>query len=516
MGLSAGKPLLPISIREVRRHWLVFVGFYAILTNLPFWAVSHYLRVEQTGWFCLEYACVGLLALALPQSISTALLLFIVVADVLCAVSQSYYISPLDCLKSSVSFLRGVPEYRLLQVCAIVVLVLIITAVAREVSARVPDGTWRFKAASTLCLFMFIVISADSVRIRHETGLWPNPFKLEAPADAVKVSYYENPRLSRVPVAIMIRNEVRFAALGQVIRASKSDTAPIKSAASEAQLSAALNVGTTREEAPNVILILVESWGLASDHSLRDALAAPYNRADLLARYRVSLGTVPFYGATLSGEARELCGSRMGFHLLEATESELGGCLPHRLAKEGYSTVAVHGMEGHFFHREDWYPTVGFEDAWFGDRLRHEGLPDCPGAFTGTCDGSISEWIAGRLESQDKTPEFVYWVTLNSHIPVPVPPSLAAPASCLVWAGNTLEDAICPWYQLVFNVHDSVYRLAMGKLARPTVFIVVGDHAPPFADPALRNRFSSSVVPYVVLTPRPQSNYQLRAATAEQ
>jgi hypothetical protein len=41
----------------------------------------------------------------------------------------------------------------------------------------------------------------------------------------------------------------------------------------------------------------------------------------------------------------------------------------------------------------------------------------------------------------------------------------------------------------------------MRTLARPTIFILVGDHAPPFADPRLRSEFSASQVPYVMLTP---------------
>jgi hypothetical protein len=34
------------------------------------------------------------------------------------------------------------------------------------------------------------------------------------------------------------------------------------------------------------------------------------------------------------------------------------------------------------------------------------------------------------------------------------------------------------------------------------MFIVVGDHAPPFIDPALHNRFSTEQVPYLILVPR--------------
>jgi len=65
---------------------------------------------------------------------------------------------------------------------------------------------------------------------------------------------------------------------------------------------------------------------------------------------------------------------------------------------------------------------------------------------------------------------------------------------------------LCSWYQLVVNVHRSVAQLATGNLPRPTVFVIVGDHAPPFGDLARRERFSQTDVPYVILLPRSDRN----------
>jgi len=74
-------------------------------------------------------------------------------------------------------------------------------------------------------------------------------------------------------------------------------------------------------------------------------------------------------------------------------------------------------------------------------------------------------------------------------------------ASCSISPRLSGQPPLCSWYQLIANVHSSVARLAIGQLARPTVFIIVGDHAPPFSDPELRSQFSSSEVPYILLTP---------------
>jgi phosphoglycerol transferase MdoB-like AlkP superfamily enzyme len=129
----------------------------------------------------------------------------------------------------------------------------------------------------------------------------------------------------------------------------------------------------------------------------------------------------------------------------------------------------------------------------------------CPGAFIGTCDAAIARWIGQRLEVRKENPDFMYWVTLNSHLPVPTPSPLRTPVPCSITPFTSQQPALCSWYQLIANVHQAVSALAMTDLARPTVFVIVGDHAPPFANLALRSQFSSSVVPYVLLIPRPET-----------
>jgi phosphoglycerol transferase MdoB-like AlkP superfamily enzyme len=242
------------------------------------------------------------------------------------------------------------------------------------------------------------------------------------------------------------------------------------------------------------------------DPPLNEALVAPYLQPNVNARYEVIQGSVPFHGPTIPGEGRELCGSAIGFHLLTAPAADLRSCLPTRLAALGYDTIAVHGMSGHMFNRSTWYSTIGFRERWFHEQLQQQGLPDCTGVFTGTCDADIAAWIGRRLEEDSSRPKFVHWMTLNSHLPVPVPSYLTNGAPCLASIGLQPNSPLCSWYQLVANVHRSVAQLAAGPLSRSTVFVIVGDHAPPFGDPVLHSRFSQSDVPYVVLLPRAQRN----------
>ena len=141
----------------------------------------------------------------------------------------------------------------------------------------------------------------------------------------------------------------------------------------------------------------------------------------------------------------------------------------------------------------------------FREQLRQEGLPSCPGAVTGICDTAIAAWIGNRLERPAPDPALMYWVTLNSHLPVPTPVPIESVVPCSALPLPSQSPALCSWTELELNVHQSIAALASRDLPRPTVFIIVGDHAPPFSDPNLRQQFSRSVVPYILLTPASRS-----------
>lgn len=480
----------------------LFVAFYTIFANLPFWTASPLLGLLRNGFFCLDYVVVGLLALFLPRVASGILLFLVIAADLVCGVSQTFYLSPAECLRNS-NFLYLLSGTRVLLVGAVAVLALLVAAIAALFPVAKIRGTDRWIAASCLVAFAALSVSVDFVTVVRGTGKMPNPFRLELPIDSVKSSYFSEVMLSRISVIRLVRNEMKSIVISNKVLASQTEPSFVPSASAMAVRSAGLTMEKGAQEMPNLVLVLVESWGLATDATIRSTLAQPYFQADLLTRYDVLQGTVPFYGSTIPGEARELCDSKIGFYLLKASTQELHECLPDQLAALGYHNISLHGMDGHMFERLKWYKSIGFQEQWFRDQFRQQGLPDCVGAFTGTCDAAVAQWIGRRLDQPDSNPNFVYWVTLNSHLPVPTPAPLPVLASCSLTPLLSQQAAFCSWYQLVANVHRSVVLAAMTELNRPTAFVIVGDHAPGFANPTLRRQFSSEVVPYIVLVPRP-------------
>ncbi len=134
------------------------------------------------------------------------------------------------------------------------------------------------------------------------------------------------------------------------------------------------------------------------------------------------------------------------------------------------------------------------ESKYLSRNWRKRGLPEaCPGAFPGICDTAIPKWVGKEiLLTGSAAPKFVYWVTLNSHIPVPAHANLPPDGICERQPDLQSSSALCSWFRLVRAVHGSVQQLALAPESRPTIFVVVGDHAPPFANPRLRVKFSGN------------------------
>jgi len=487
------------SFRDHRRL-AAFIAFYTVLANIPFWLADHAFAFLHSGCFSIDIVLAGLFALVLPPAASAAILLVCILADILSAICQTYFLTLQACFVDP-RIVQALSPARKLAFAAVCLSALIAAATAAVVSRRIRRPNIRKPAAAWLLAFAAILLAVDCSTIFHTTGHLPNPFgwKIFRAGDEVDPGWSRVPRLTRTPFVRL----VQLVRVNLGIRAGENNASalPVSSAAAAGLQAIAFQPNAAPAAYPNIVLIVVESWGLAADASLNRALTEPYRQPQLLALYDLREGSVPFYGGTVAGEARELCGNRIGLHLLAASSAELSACLPATLARSDYDTTAIHGMDGPMFDRDRWYPTIGFREIRFHDDFRREGLPDCPGAFNGTCDAAIANWLTQRLSQPSARPHFIHWVTLNSHLPVLVPSPVANGALCAADLDMSPGTALCSWYQLVANVHQSIARTASSPLARPTLFIIVGDHAPPFIDPSTRNRFSGTSVPYILLVP---------------
>lgn len=250
----------------------------------------------------------------------------------------------------------------------------------------------------------------------------------------------------------------------------------------------------------HVMIVVVEAMGLPTEATLRARLDAIWTRRDLAQRFEISQGSTTFYNSTTKGEIRELCQRWGDYPEIVAPDP---GCLPATLARRGYRTHAFHGFSPKFFDRDVWYPLIGFEQMSFRDAIEGQGAEHCPNVFPGACDRDIPRLI-GRDLAAAKQPQFVYWLTLNSHLPVVANRELRTEDCRQLGA---VLDGDYPQVCRLFSIWDDT-AAALAEMAGrpdfpPTDILIVGDHMPPFTQQKSRLMFDSAKVPWVLLRYRP-------------
>jgi hypothetical protein len=272
--------------------------------------------------------------------------------------------------------------------------------------------------------------------------------------------------------------------------------APFTSAAGRSGL-AAIATGDR-----HVLMVMVEAMGQPTDPAIRTRLVDLWARPEVRARYQVITGETLFYGSTTNGEMRELCGRWGEYH--EVIERRDSSCLPAALAERGYKTQAWHSFNGTFFDRTTWYPNVGFEEMRFAPELMRDGAHRCPGVFPGACDRDVPRQI-GQALRRAREPQFIYWLTVNTHLPVPTSRALGTEA-CDGFDAALAEDY--PMTCRLMQLWDQSGRALASEIAAAdfpaTDILIVGDHIPPFFDRHHRNQFEPDRVPWILLRPRGQ------------
>jgi hypothetical protein len=248
----------------------------------------------------------------------------------------------------------------------------------------------------------------------------------------------------------------------------------------------------------DVVVVMVESLGYLVDRDSRDAIARPLNDPRITDRYHVNSGRSGYFGSTTSGEMRELCGTQLPY--LEVAADARRNCLPEQLRHRGYSTVAFHGFSSEMFSRREWYPKIGFAEAYFAEDFLSGSARPCGGTFRGACDADLAPWIAKRA-ARLNGPRLIYWLTLNTHVPV-APGEALTDFGCSGGQHQFATGAVCQMAELWHDVFKAVADLALDPSIAPAEILVVGDHAPPLWSKRGRAAFAPGQVAWYRLTPR--------------
>lgn len=245
----------------------------------------------------------------------------------------------------------------------------------------------------------------------------------------------------------------------------------------------------------SVLLILVESMGKPMSPEIGDWLSGRLATPALASRWTLKRDEDAFYGPTVSGELRVLCGLRGSYAGLRPDEEV--GCLPHRWKAAGLQAYGLHGFHLRMFDRRDWWPRLGLTPWKFDPDADPTHRFGCNGTFPGVCDDAVLEQAVALA---DQPSRFVYALTLDTHLPLPPDRRLPNDLAALCVKTHTNDVACQMVAQLGALLDMTAERLA--SLTRPPLVVIAGDHSPPFAVNDSRNAFDSGVVPLFILSPQ--------------
>lgn len=453
--------------RMCQSTWRVHVRqliSFIVLPNLPFLLIRFFIPTSRP-LVSLDYLGIGIIAALLPPGSVLIGVLFVAVfiLDVLKTFAGIYYFSFGDAIREAgnlihVSLWLTLPRGFLLLGTGCLIAWLAIR-VSRKVEPRLMIQTLG------ICFVVFVSLDLAS-------GPFPKHVSI---ADSNLVS------------------EVR----ASYAMLHPGPTPPLASASQ-----AILALAQGEQPPTKIVLIVEEAVGLSKNPAITDTVMSPLLGNDVSTRYYVSRGVVAFEGPTLMGEMREFCQLLGNPEDLFRVSPQVGRtCLPAKLRKAGFRTTAVHGFTEAFFGRNAWYPIVGFEHLIFREELG-TSAGTCGHDFLGSCDPKLSLLIHKMLVSSPANEkDFIYWLTLNSHEPVTEETANGSKLRCEDLPAFGGKD-ICNMVRVQFNTNQAIETLVTASDLPPTLFVIVGDHAPPLMNLSDREQWDQEHVPWIVLKPK--------------
>lgn len=450
-----------------------FVLAYVVLPNLLFWLAAKVFETLPRAALNLDYLLVGAVVSFVGARVAVGVMSMAALADVFRSCGSLYYLSQRDTV-SALQYVRELPAAR-------------VSTIAATTLIAVIGGSWLLvklggREPATRRRALWVV---SLIVLLGSIGVWGGSSSLRFRDSAASSNLCTSASLSmgKAVVQALVRKSDRMS------------PDPIQSATRSAGWL------DSTPESRNLVLVVVESLGQPIDSRWQQLVRRPFENEEIRERYEVEFGEVPFSGATVPAEFRELCGVVSG--ITERPTNEVKeNCLPERLRAAGFTTNFLHGFSSAMFSRSEWIPELGFQRAMFHAELRGAGLSDCGGSFRGTCDQDAAAWIGEQLAANPQGSQFFYLLTVNSHLPIQFDAESSRTLACGTPKAIVEDEASCDLIALVVRAENGVARLALRSGLPQTEFVIVGDHAPPFLTRSRRELFSQTHVPFIRLIPR--------------
>lgn len=436
--------------RLLNRNSLLFALTFVVIPNLPFFLAT-FIFVPERLLVVPFYFAAGMLALFLPRWIGPVLFFGVAAFDLLVLVCRAFFLGPALAIQA-LAYLKNInPQQSLFYVSV----VLIMLAIATLMSFI----TWRYRsnlrsASPTLGFLLLIAFMLFDGRVNHTWSMF-----------------------------------------GQF----NTPPAAFDSARSQNSVTA----DSVAARGTNLFLVIVEGLGAQANPVSKALLSKHFQGQPLLDRFDVTFGTSNYFGSTTGAESRELCG-RWGDYRDYLSSPVYPTCLPNQMKALGYETTSFHGFTPDMFSRGDWHPHIGFQKLEFENELL-AAYPDafphrCGSLFKGLCDTEIAAAVKGELTKADGKKRFVYWLTLNTHVPFVAKENSAM--KCGTPESEIANKTVCQLTELWSDLFEQISVIAADPNLPPTDILIVGDHNTPLFARAARDNFTHGKVAWYYLKDR--------------
>ena len=398
----------------IGRADLRYVVIYLGLPNLFFWLLGEFFYLARP-LFVVDYIAVCIVSPLLIRRNSLLLFGVLFLGDLVFSFAPTYHLDGGDFVLNAYALL--LMNWPIILLSVVVVLTFVVSYIFLLRGYFLLISIINLRQIAIVCFLGLLLLVLDVVNGSNVFTISQGKWHF-VNQNIAGINFYK--------VVLAIENAT-------ITKSKQESVSGVETQGATSLLKNSLGIGSMSSR--KILLVVVESYGSPVSDNLRLRLAEPFERPALKQRYEIRHGEVPFVGSTVSGEIRELCGQRITSPS-NLNQVDFANCLPAILKKDGYETIAIHGFSSRMFGRNIWYPQLGFEKTLFVGDIETVGKTErCGHIFRGVCDSDVIKMIGNELVKSGTKRQFIYWLTLNTHLPVAFDTSLEKELNCVDMLG---------------------------------------------------------------------------------
>jgi len=249
----------------------------------------------------------------------------------------------------------------------------------------------------------------------------------------------------------------------------------------------------------NQMIIIVESFGLLNDSSIRNEFQNAISKDFNTKRWESKWGKARFLGGTTRAELREIFNSEGDYRYLNSHENaDMINNIFKIKREQGFHTSAIHSFKGNMFERQLWWKNIGIQNVYFSEdiqkerefklKLNHET------PFISANDEDAFDYIQNKAMKNKK--EFLYFLTENGHLP------FKGINKSSIIKDDIYNKKMGSMSEEGKNQHKRIWgflkyvtkKLDQNKIQK---VLIIGDHMPPFVNKIDRAFYDDKFIPYL-------------------